>query len=305
DFKTPLQRFRPGYLWVSDLTKQNWCEQQLYYSFTVPGVMVEDKPSMKEGSSLHLARELAVHEPVPVKVTSNEDIWAVKVLNLLGTVQGFLNGVCLAREVPIFGAPYENGVFFVGLIDELRFDLELYTVTLSELKTKTYKSPPSKAQKSQHKLQVMLYKNLFDDLVKGQLSKETVSKHLRVDLSREFSDDVTKELEKHLIDFKNLNQLLDYLFQKFQALTCINQLEIEYVHQESKETLFHSSVDYDDAELESLLGHYVKFWKGEREVLGVDIEEAWKCGKCDFSDICVWREKKSQECSNKNRLKRK
>ena len=55
DTRTPLERFRPGYLWVSDLTRQHWCEQQLWYSFTVPGI-VEENPVMTEGSSLHLAR---------------------------------------------------------------------------------------------------------------------------------------------------------------------------------------------------------------------------------------------------------
>lgn len=55
DVISPLQKFRPGYLWVSDLTRQNWCEQQLYYTFTVPG-LVEEKPVMTEGSSLHLER---------------------------------------------------------------------------------------------------------------------------------------------------------------------------------------------------------------------------------------------------------
>lgn len=55
---SPLQMFRPGYLWVSDLTRQNWCEQQLYYTFTVPG-FVEEKPVMTEGSNLHLERGLS------------------------------------------------------------------------------------------------------------------------------------------------------------------------------------------------------------------------------------------------------
>lgn len=53
--RPPLQRFRPGYLWVSDLTRQSWCEQQLYYSFTVPA-LVEETPIMTEGTNLHLER---------------------------------------------------------------------------------------------------------------------------------------------------------------------------------------------------------------------------------------------------------
>lgn len=52
-----LERFRPGYLWVTDLTKQNWCEQQLFYAFTIPTVaVVEDTPVMKAGTDYHLAR---------------------------------------------------------------------------------------------------------------------------------------------------------------------------------------------------------------------------------------------------------
>lgn len=52
-----LERFRPGYLWVTDLTKQNWCEQQLFYTFTIPAVaVVEDTPVMKAGTDYHLAR---------------------------------------------------------------------------------------------------------------------------------------------------------------------------------------------------------------------------------------------------------
>ena len=58
DTRTPLERFRPGYLWVSDITRQSWCEQQLYYSFTEPS-LVEDKPVMTEGTNLHLERGMA------------------------------------------------------------------------------------------------------------------------------------------------------------------------------------------------------------------------------------------------------
>ena len=55
DNRVPLERFRPGYLWVSDLTRQHWCEQQMWYSLTLP-VIVEENPVMTEGSNLHLAR---------------------------------------------------------------------------------------------------------------------------------------------------------------------------------------------------------------------------------------------------------
>ncbi|XP_052801360.1 exonuclease V-like isoform X2 [Mya arenaria] len=297
--ESPLSSFRPGYLWVSDLTRQNWCEQQLYYSFTVPG-LVEEKPVMTEGTNLHLERELAVHDVVNVRVTSNEDIWGIKVLNLINSLQGFLNGGTVAREIPIFGAPFNEGVFIVGLIDELRFDPEMYLMELWELKTRKRKSMPSKAQCVQHRLQVMLYKKLFDDLVKGNLAKETVAKHLRLDLKKTFGDDVVKQVTINFLTSKDLSELMDVLFSKVQCLTCIQEIGVEYVHQDSKGTIGMCRESYSDEELEKLYKEYLKFWRGERCSTGVDIEDAWKCQSCDFADICDWRKKKAEEYSKKN-----
>ncbi|XP_052073703.1 exonuclease V-like [Mytilus californianus] len=296
----PLQKFRHGYLWVSDLSSQSWCEQQMFYKFTVPGV-IEENPAMTKGTDLHLARELAAHDIVQVQVTSNEDIWAIKVLNLLTAINAFQFGQTIAREVPIFGVPFkEEDIFVVGLIDELRFDPENYTIDLSELKTRTSRMNPSKAVTKQHKIQVMLYKRLFDNLVKGTLSKNSLATHLRLDLNKQFGDQIVKHLEEKAIINKNLNDLMDHVFGKMQSLTCINQLHVEYVYQDTSETLSHVTHPYDEGEIKTLYLDYLKFWKGERSPTGVDIEEAWKCQRCDFEPICEWRRKKSEECAQRN-----
>ncbi|XP_060063729.1 exonuclease V-like [Ylistrum balloti] len=303
DETTPLEKFRPGYLWVSDLTKQNWCEQQLLYSFTVPGVVVED-PVMTKGSDLHLQRELAVHDVVHVDITSSEDIWAVKLLNLLNSIQTFLSGAPLAREVPIFGAPFHEDVFLVGLIDELRFDLETYAIGLSELKTRLSKSKPSKSQERQHRLQVMLYKKLFDDLVKGNISKDVVARHLRLKLTKVLGESVQEELGKSGLSCKTLDTLLDIVFGRMAAVTCIGETSIEYVHQGSGQSFLHQDVVYDDEELKNMYTHYLEFWRGQRAVEGVDIEDAWKCQRCDYESVCEWRQVKAAECARKNKLGR-
>ena len=62
----------------------------------------------------------------------------------------------VAREVPIFGDPFGTGDLFFGIIDELRFDPEKYSLDLVELKTRKLKRMPGKAQKKQHLLQVGL-----------------------------------------------------------------------------------------------------------------------------------------------------
>ena len=237
---------------------------------------------------------------VPVKVESSEDIWAIKVLNLISSVQGFLCNTTIAREVPIFGSPFGEDIFIVGLIDELRFDPDTYTIDLQELKTRKHKSPPSRSQQSQHRLQVMLYKKLFDDLVKGQVTKETVAKHLRLNLNKEFGEDILKQVDGKMLACRNLSSLMDVLFQKMQCMTCVSQIGMEYVHQDSRETICHHSVTYSDSELECLVKEFYGFWRGGREVKGVDIEDAWKCQMCDFASICDWRQKKADEYSKKN-----
>lgn len=116
-----LQSLRNGYLWVSDLSQQMWCEQQLHLNLTSP-VEVKETPQMTKGSEMHLARELETQDYVDLDVTSDEDAFGVKVLNLILAVQQLqLGGQEVrgkSREVPIFGLV--KGVFFLGKIDEIQ-----------------------------------------------------------------------------------------------------------------------------------------------------------------------------------------
>lgn len=300
-----LERFRPGYLRVTDLTRQNWCEQQLYYTFTIPAVApVEATPVMKAGTDYHLARELATHDVVKVDVQSSEDIWAVKMLNLHSAVSTFLHGGNVAREVPVFGTPFQENILVVGLIDELRFDPKNYSIDLNELKTRQYSNLPSNAQRKQHSFQVSIYKTLFDDLVKGKVSKQSMASSLRIDLHTELGVSIREHAEKQFVEITTLNDLMDVIFHKIQTLTCINQVFIEYVHQESKQTIGHVEVEYDVSEVSDMYKKYVQFWRGNRSAEGVDIEEAWKCQRCEFNSICAWRERKAAEYELKNKQRK-
>ncbi|XP_013381053.1 exonuclease V-like [Lingula anatina] len=298
----PLDLFSPGrgYLWVSSLTAQMWCEQKLHYSLTLPVVEVE-KPAISKGTDLHLARELADHDVVKIKVTSNEDIWAAKLLNLYSPVISFLLGTKMRREIPIFGFPFSHNVFVIGLIDEIQFDPETFTFDILELKTRSSsRTLPSKAQSKSHSLQVMLYKKLFDDLVKGQITKYSVAQHLRLELDKNFGEDINNSITEHGLSCLNLSELMDCVFEKMKSLTCINQLLLEYCFQEDNSTIGITEVKYNEEWLKETCDHYMKYWKGERPVEGVDIEEAFKCQSCEFAEVCEWREKKSKELARKN-----
>lgn len=96
--------------------------------------------------------------PVKVPVITREDVWAVKFLNLQTMILAFHSGHLVAREVPVFGMPFGNGLFLYGIIDELRYNPQLHTIEISELKTRKSCTSPRKSQQDKDKYQVYCFK---------------------------------------------------------------------------------------------------------------------------------------------------
>lgn len=46
------------------------------------------------------------------------------------------------------------------------------------------------------------------------------------------------------------------------------------------------------------------WWKGERELRGVEMEDVFKCGYCEFVGECEWRVKMDDEVVRKVRVNR-
>lgn len=142
---------------MTHLTSQLWCEQQLEYGFTRPQeALVEQPEYVSKGSQLHLARELESEDYVDVKIESDEDIFAIKVLNLYSHLKN-LKALKFCREVPIFGRV--GKLFLLGKIDELRWTKD--GIEICEFKTRTKACLPGKAQQITHDFQLMIYKVLL------------------------------------------------------------------------------------------------------------------------------------------------
>jgi len=47
----------------------------------------------------------------------------------------------------------------------------------------------------------------------------------------------------------------------------------------------------------------MNWWRGKREARGVDIQEAYKCGYCEFADECTWRKTKIEEATETHRTR--
>ena len=162
-------------------------------------------------------------------------------------------------------------------------------------------SVPSQAQKNTHKIQIMLYKTLFDDLISGKTNKELLVKHLGLDFEASFGKDVLKHLkEEKLLDCTDLNGLWNKLLDTMKVVPKISQLFVEYCWQEDRSTIALEECQYSETWLRAEYSRCVEYWTGAREVCGVEIEDAWKCRNCDFAEVCEWREKKAEEHRRKN-----
>ncbi|PFX25629.1 exonuclease V-like [Stylophora pistillata] len=298
---TPLEKFKGGrgYLSVTDLTAQFWCEQQMEYSFSAPELKLESEP-MKMGKLIHLERELELYDLVEIKVESKEDNWATRFLDCLCKIS-LLEAQQTVRELPVFGWPFNMGVFVYGIIDEVHYN-EMGQLELLELKTRTRKSLPSKAQQSQASLQAMIYSIMFNDLLFGKVDASMLLSQLQLKGDAILSEDVSQYARQCGVQCNRLIQIINLMLKRFQQcdITKLNSIAVEYCMQETCQVIGRTSMDLDTEWTQSQLVKMLPYWKGERGTVGVEIEEAWKCSRCEFADICEWRIKKDKEYRTKS-----
>ena len=278
--EVPIDKWRPGYLWVSHLTSQLWCEQQMEYGFSRPQLASPDPPQMVRGSELHLARELESEEYVDITVQSDEDVFAIKIFNLINHLNDSKE---ISREVPIFG--WIQNIFLMGKIDEIQRKDNL--LKISEFKTRKKAFLPGKAQQDTHKLQVMIYQYLMSQI--SRLDAKRTCDKLQLNPEKKLGEDVIKHTS-----VETLRDLLCIL-QLQPQVTLSDKLLIEYSCQEQDAVFAKIDVAYDETWMLEKVEKCQQYWLGQRPAEGVDIEEAWKCSMCDFADDCVWRIAKVKE----------
>lgn len=120
DLRSPLERFRTKpkkALSVTDLISPSWCELQYWFTLTKHGKK-RRTPAMKQGSAVHKVLEDQVHETVAVDITSKEEVWGLRIWNV---IQGLktLRKTGMTRELEIWGVL--DGLVVNGVIDELSY----------------------------------------------------------------------------------------------------------------------------------------------------------------------------------------
>lgn len=114
-----------------------------------------------------------------------------------------------------------------------------------------------------------------------------------------------------LLTHNSLRQLWTLMTREFAltmpggAASIGDVLKVEYRTQTDGAILGIKTFLYDDDIISKYLEDGMSWWKGEREARGVCVEEAYKCGWCEFADECDWRREKVEQATMAHRIRTK
>ncbi|KAK5243371.1 hypothetical protein LTR16_007967, partial [Cryomyces antarcticus] len=167
-------------------------------------------------------------------------------------------------------------------------------------------------------MQLMLYRRILADIAANKVDAQAVFDRYRLKASDPFSDAFIAQVgsvgsnfsgdssdEDHapfggsqdsvseLLEHNSLTSLWDLMIQEYGKTIESNDgigdvLSAEFRWQRDGELLGSRTFAHVPDVTEKWLHDELSWWKGEREARGVDIEEAFKCRKCDFAKGCTW-----------------
>ena len=287
--RSPLQLFRKGLLSVSDLVKPLWCEAALEFELSRGRRM---SAVMRKGSKRHKELEKEVHEIQQVEVKCPEELWALRFLTAQMGLLELDSGI--TRELPVFGQ-LESGLYVFGIVDQLdlcRVAGDAWVI-LKENKTRSTRSVPSLVQSGMTRLQLMIYKRLYDSLATGSVFDqrgflECLNLNQEQALSSEFLSSF-KDKYGLLSPDMTLRDILEQTLLRFRTCrSAASELTVIYELQKDHSRIGTDTFIYDNDWVSKLTTSAIEFWKG-RVPTGVESDEFWKCRVCEFAADCKHR----------------
>ncbi|KAL8673129.1 MAG: hypothetical protein Q9168_002426 [Polycauliona sp. 1 TL-2023] len=214
-------------------------------------------------------------------------------------------------------------------------------IYITDTKTRSVNSIPKAASFRPTLMQLMLYHRLVSNMATNQIDSSALfSRHdLQADepftdafiaqISGIFSDsppsmsqtsngsenqpsnsEIDQDSLNLLLSHNSLNALWMLMMRDFQttfpkgALSVGKVLKADYRNAIDGRVIGEKTLLMDEELLSRYLENELKWWKGERAAQGVCLEEAYKCGSCEFADECGWRKGKIEEAREKMRMRR-
>ncbi|EWC46851.1 hypothetical protein DRE_03863 [Drechslerella stenobrocha 248] len=182
--------------------------------------------------------------------------------------------------------------------------------------------PAGSSQAKSVYLQLMLYRHLLNGMITATSGSiiEKVCEQNNIPIDEPFSDQLLADLANLgamndgngddidvLLENNSVRQLYTVFHKKLQQTikTVEPHLAVIYRLQADGEFLDAAEYTADDQILQEHIDNVMSWWRGERTTVGVDIEEAWKCNRCEYAEYCSWRLDKIQETTATVRRRRK
>ncbi|XWS71326.1 hypothetical protein CRYUN_Cryun03dG0128600 [Craigia yunnanensis] len=280
-----LHRFRRKRgLSVTDLTATEWCEKQMEFPLLFGKRKITK--AMKAGRTRHAKLEEEVVKKVKVCVQPVEDTWALKFINSITGVNQLLFER-ITRELLLIG--FVEGVCLVGVIDEIRMPEKESDgkPILVETKTRVRDSLPAEPQRRNQRLQLMLYKNLWDTLVADSFPSRLFFNLFSLDPNYILSEAIREKTANKGFPAKTLDDIVRHYRNTWSMLLpAQDQLLLRYELQKDQSVLVEDQFAYDPDWLKKQIQGSLEFWLGKREASYTPEGERWKCRHCQFASVC-------------------
>lgn len=234
---------------------------------------------IKKGKEIHKEMEEETNVPI-VLMPKNYDDYMYKVLYTSVVALETLVKNGKSREIMLYGAM--NGFPFVGKMDQL--EIKDGETMIWEDKTRSNDNLPKDPQLLTHKIQVMLYKRMLNEIKNGTYAIDTFRKIYRTPSLR-ITPEFARQLDALSIDkaLQNVDAVAVRYFELIKGLPQISEtIHIRYINQFTGNEIKLYKFKYDVQEIDNTLDFVLKYWRGEREALPVPEEEKWKCNYCVF-----------------------
>jgi len=279
-----LKKLKKSNIRATDIAAQFWCEKQMELGYLFGRKVTAE---IKKGKDIHEILENETNIPVVLMPKSYADVlYKIFYTSTLAIETLYENGK--SREIQIYGAV--DGFPVVGKIDQL--ELRDGIISIWEDKTKANDNLPNEPQLHTHKIQVMLYKKLLDDILMKNYTEEKF-KSTYGTLKLHLSDEFIRQLDAMKIkkEEQNLDFIIHKYFKSFFDMKKIDEfLHIRYINQFTGKEIKTYKFQYDEKDMNNSLKFVLGYWKGEREALAVPENEKWKCQYCGFygKECKVW-----------------
>lgn len=207
------------------------------------------------------------------------------------------------------------------------------TVYLVDVKTRGSDRLPTGTALRPARVQLFLYHRLLSDMADDKLNYSAIFERYGLREESRFSDafmaqigglhdeifydadsepsqPLSESYSSDLIAYRSISQIVPLLKDEFKetfphgSVSIGNLLAVQYRHRDDGHIIGNNSFPNDPGALDNYIKENLRWWRGEREPEGVSIEDAYKCGWCEFAEVCEWRRDKEAEFLEEKRMRR-